>query len=149
MVAKRSIQLLPVLHMNLSSEPRTFDEVESQIIQGPEKTSSAVQRSNAAAFQGRDESATVPSDLAQRRIKRLRRKKGMEQDYHAAIKYSSLVLLVAQMVGLVLLMRYSRTHKNSNGDLYLASTAVFVMEVCLFVSTCIRFHGLLHGSGLF
>lgn len=32
------------------------------------------------------------------------------------------------MVGLVLLMRYSRTHTNGD-ELYLASTAVFMMEV--------------------
>jgi UDP-galactose transporter len=46
------------------------------------------------------------------------------------IKYSALFLLVAQMVGLVLLMRHSRTSKRNEGEpLYLASTAVFVMEV--------------------
>lgn len=45
------------------------------------------------------------------------------------IKYAALFLLVAQMVGLVLLMRYSRTNRDPNQPLYLASTAVFVMEV--------------------
>jgi UDP-galactose transporter len=45
------------------------------------------------------------------------------------IKYSALFLLVAQMVGLVLLMRYSRTSGAENEPLYLASTAVFIMEV--------------------
>jgi UDP-sugar transporter A1/2/3 len=45
------------------------------------------------------------------------------------IKYFALFLLVAQMVGLVLLMRYSRTQQDPNVPLYLASTAVFVMEV--------------------
>lgn len=46
------------------------------------------------------------------------------------IKYGALFLLVAQMVGLVLLMRYSRTTaRTSDQPLYLASTAVFVMEV--------------------
>ena len=50
------------------------------------------------------------------------------------IKYSALFLLVAQMVGLVLLMRYSRVASSSSSNkegepLYLASTAVFVMEV--------------------
>jgi len=45
------------------------------------------------------------------------------------IKYAALFLLVAQMVGLVLLMRYSRTARDPNQPLYLASTAVFVMEV--------------------
>lgn len=45
------------------------------------------------------------------------------------IKYAALFLLVAQMVGLVLLMRYSRTIHDPNQPLYLASSAVFVMEV--------------------
>jgi UDP-sugar transporter A1/2/3 len=48
------------------------------------------------------------------------------------IKYGALFLLVAQMVGLVLLMRYSRTQPRGGdgggGPLYLASTAVFAME---------------------
>jgi UDP-sugar transporter A1/2/3 len=42
------------------------------------------------------------------------------------IKYGALFLLVAQMVGLVLLMRYTRTQE---GQMYLASTAVFFMEM--------------------
>lgn len=45
------------------------------------------------------------------------------------IKYSALFLLVAQMVGLVLLMRYSRTSTSNDEPMYLASTAVFIMEV--------------------
>ncbi len=48
------------------------------------------------------------------------------------IKYGSLLLLVGQMVGLVLLMRYSRTRRGSDGELYLASTAVFMMEIMKF-----------------
>jgi len=48
------------------------------------------------------------------------------------IKYGSLLLLVGQMVGLVLLMRYSRTRHTGDGELYLASTAVFMMEVMKF-----------------
>lgn len=48
------------------------------------------------------------------------------------IKYGSLLLLVGQMVGLVLLMRYSRTRHGNDGELYLASTAVFCMEVMKF-----------------
>jgi hypothetical protein len=52
----------------------------------------------------------------------------------AVIKYGSLTLLVAQMVGLVLLMRYTRT-KGANvladgtREMYLATTAVFMMEI--------------------
>jgi hypothetical protein len=53
------------------------------------------------------------------------------KDHNALIKYGSLLLLVGQMVGLVLVMRFSRTH-NSNGEMYLASTAVFMMEVSNF-----------------
>mmetsp|Transcript_11067 Transcript_11067/g.14469 ORF Transcript_11067/g.14469 Transcript_11067/m.14469 type:complete len:418 (-) Transcript_11067:171-1424(-) len=56
-----------------------------------------------------------------------------EDDTNALIKYGSLVLLVAQMVGLVLLMRYSRTVESADGEMYLASTAVFVMEAMKFV----------------
>mmetsp|Transcript_18470 Transcript_18470/g.28978 ORF Transcript_18470/g.28978 Transcript_18470/m.28978 type:complete len:386 (-) Transcript_18470:129-1286(-) len=48
------------------------------------------------------------------------------------IKYGSLLLLVGQMVGLVLLMRYSRTRRGNDGELYLASTAVFMMEIMKF-----------------
>lgn len=59
--------------------------------------------------------------------------KKKQAEHHAVIKYGSLLLLVGQMVGLVLLMRYTRTHHSGNGsedgDLYLASTAVFMMEV--------------------
>ena len=52
------------------------------------------------------------------------------------IKYAALVLLVGQMVGLVLLMRYSRTHRNPGQPLYLASSAVFAMETLKFVICC-------------
>ncbi|KAL3801835.1 hypothetical protein HJC23_001231 [Cyclotella cryptica] len=55
----------------------------------------------------------------------------VRQDHHALIKYGSLLLLVGQMVGLVLLMRYTRTH-TVDSQLYLASTAVFMMEVSKF-----------------
>lgn len=67
-----------------------------------------------------------------RKTKRLRKKKG--QTHHAALKYGSLGLLVTQLVGLVLLLRYSRTHSEGE-DLYLSSTAVFSMELMKFV-TC-------------
>jgi len=67
-----------------------------------------------------------------RKVKRLRKK--AIQNHPPALKYGSLVLLVAQLVGLVLLLRYSRTHSNGS-DLYLSSTAVFSMEVMKFI-TC-------------
>lgn len=134
---------MTIVRQDLSSRFEE-DQVESQLIQSPESSSStALKRSNASTtstktlLRAGDESNTntggsvePPQDLVRKRIKRLRRKKVPESDsYHSTIKYASLVLLVAQMVGLVLLMRYSRTHKTSNEDLYLASTAVFVMEV--------------------
>ncbi len=59
--------------------------------------------------------------------------KKKQAEHHAVIKYGSLLLLVGQMVGLVFLMRYTRTHHSEGGSeeggLYLASTAVFMMEV--------------------
>jgi UDP-sugar transporter A1/2/3 len=67
-----------------------------------------------------------------RKVKRLRRKTNQTNN-SAFIKYGSLFLLVAQLVGLVMLMRYSRTHRNG-ADLYLSSTAVFCMEVMKFVA---------------
>jgi solute carrier family 35 (UDP-sugar transporter), member A1/2/3 len=66
------------------------------------------------------------------------------------IKYGALFLLVAQMVGLVLLMRYSRTQpRDPDQPLYLASTAVFAMEVmklvmCLMVIAVQTRGNLLH-----
>ena len=65
-------------------------------------------------------------------------RKRSSEDTNAFIKYGALLLLVAQMVGLVLLMRYSRTIHDPDQPLYLASTAVFVMEfmklvICLLV----------------
>jgi drug/metabolite transporter (DMT)-like permease len=74
--------------------------------------------------------------------RRVRKTKPGESDDNAqakCIKYSALFLLVAQMVGLVLLMRHSRTSPRApDQPLYLASTAVFIMEImklviCLFV----------------
>ena len=57
------------------------------------------------------------------------RKKELVTPKAIIIKYTALLLLVAQMVGLVLIMRYSRTTKDPDKPLYLASTAVFIMEV--------------------
>mmetsp|Transcript_30023 Transcript_30023/g.62901 ORF Transcript_30023/g.62901 Transcript_30023/m.62901 type:complete len:486 (+) Transcript_30023:322-1779(+) len=71
--------------------------------------------------------------------------KKKQAEHHAVIKYGSLLLLVGQMVGLVLLMRYTRTRHSGNGsedgDLYLASTAVFMMEIMKFLLCCaVVFH---------
>lgn len=77
--------------------------------------------------------ASKPGTVVKRRLK----KKEKEDASTKIIKYAALLLLVAQMVGLVLLMRYTRTHQRRNQPLYLASTAVFVMEVMKFVICCI------------
>jgi hypothetical protein len=61
--------------------------------------------------------------------RRLARRKKKQSSSAQAIKYAALFLLVAQMVGLVLLMRYSRTSASPDQPMYLASTAVFIMEV--------------------
>lgn len=53
------------------------------------------------------------------------------------IKYVALFLLVAQMVGLVLLMRYTRSHHDTSQPLYLASTAVCMNELIKFVICCV------------
>lgn len=55
-----------------------------------------------------------------------RKRKATASSTANCIKYGALILLVTQMVGLVLLMRYSRTQQ---GQMYLASTAVFFMEL--------------------
>ena len=83
-----------------------------------------------------------------------RKKNSTTQKAAKCIKYGALFMLVAQMVGLVLLMRYSRTQPRAPGEpLYLASTAVFFMEVmklliCLaviaFQEGCGRFFQELH-----
>ena len=69
--------------------------------------------------------------------KRLARKRKDENATAKVIKYAALFLLVAQMVGLVLLMRYSRTSQPEDQPLYLASTAVFIMEVMKLVICCV------------
>lgn len=78
---------------------------------------------------------TKNSDAKPGTIKRRVKKKAARSEEAAKdklIKYSALFLLVAQMVGLVLLMRYSRTSRSPDEPLYLASSAVFVMELMKF-----------------
>ena len=72
------------------------------------------------------------TDAGDKKVKKRLRKKKREATDSPLIKYGSLVLLVAQLVGLVMLMRYSRTHTNGK-DLYLSSSAVFCMEVMKFI----------------
>ena len=80
--------------------------------------------------------STKKSTAAKDPAKRRARKKKDENAAAILIKYAALFLLVAQMVGLVLLMRYSRTAQPEDQPLYLASTAVFIMEVMKLIICC-------------
>ena len=52
------------------------------------------------------------------------------------IKYLSLILLILQTTGVVLVMRYSRTSSGDSKDRYLSSTAVVVSEV-MKIAACV------------
>jgi len=83
----------------------------------------------------RVKSAPTQSEPTRRKRKVRRRK---PSGVAVTIKYVALFLLVAQMVGLVLLMRYSRTTRTDpDAPLYLASTAVFFMEAMKLALCCI------------
>jgi hypothetical protein len=99
--------------------------VEDQLI--PEKSSDGIAKKRTAARKTKTRDPT----------KRATRRKQKENSSDKFIKYAALLLLVAQMVGLVLLMRYSRTSHPDGQPMYLASTAVFVMEVMKLVICCI------------
>jgi len=89
----------------------------------------------------------VASSKPRREIRKTKRLRKKASEVHPwFLKFGSLFLLVAQLVGLVLLMRYSRTH-SAGKDLYLSSTAVFMMEVMKFV-TCNIVVFSQHGSTL-
>jgi Nucleotide-sugar transporter len=114
------------------------DDAESGSVQKLGETNSAMedqlipekQRSGLAKKRTSKKSSTA-MDPAKRRAH-----KKAENAAAVLIKYAALFLLVAQMVGLVLLMRYSRTSQPKDQPLYLASTAVFVMEVMKLVICC-------------
>mmetsp|Transcript_19543 Transcript_19543/g.23954 ORF Transcript_19543/g.23954 Transcript_19543/m.23954 type:complete len:401 (-) Transcript_19543:111-1313(-) len=86
------------------------------------------------------------SSSVKKKVTRVRRVRKIKSGNNALIKYGSLGLLVAQMVGLVLLMRYTRTRHGANesstsndksgeqmNELYISSTAVFLMECTKFI----------------
>mmetsp|Transcript_40434 Transcript_40434/g.79130 ORF Transcript_40434/g.79130 Transcript_40434/m.79130 type:complete len:422 (-) Transcript_40434:88-1353(-) len=103
---------------------------------GPSKKNMAEIDSGGKAAEKADESYR-PKDLAALPAPR--------SQTNSFIKYGSLVLLCFQMVGLVLLMRYSRVKKvtdgGDGGGLYLASTAVFIMEAIKFaICMSVIFH---------
>jgi hypothetical protein len=98
--------------------------VEDQLI--PEKSSDGIAKKRGAA---RKTKARDPT-------KRATRRKQKDNASDKFIKYAALLCLVGQMVGLVLLMRYSRTSHPDGQPMYLASTAVFIMEVMKLVICC-------------
>lgn len=103
-------------------------EVEAQMI--PEMSGATIE-TGGAKMRTRKAGQKV-RDPTKRRL----RKKNEENASHVLIKYGALFLLVAQMVGLVLLMRVSRTSRPKDQPMYLASTAVFVMEVMKLIICC-------------
>jgi hypothetical protein len=107
------------------------DDVEANesvpLVPSPKNDNAAVSKRSAGSTTDRS-----GNDGRDKKVKKRLRKKKREATDSPLIKYGSLVLLVAQLVGLVMLMRYSRTHTNGK-DLYLSSTAVFCMEVMKFI----------------
>lgn len=90
-----------------------------------------------AKQRGKRTPGSTPAKSSKASGKKKRPKESDEDATKKAIKYLALFLLVAQMVGLVLLMRYSRTLPREPGQpLYLASSAVFIMEVMKFIICC-------------
>lgn len=100
------------------------DDVEANesvpLVPSPKNDNAAVSKRSAGSTTDRS-----GNDGRDKKVKKRLRKKKREATDSPLIKYGSLVLLVAQLVGLVMLMRYSRTHTNGK-DLYLSSTAVFL-----------------------
>lgn len=98
-----------------------------------ENVGGAVEEMIPEKLEGADLTAKKRARRAQRKTesteRRRIRKKRSDTPAAAMIKYGALFLLVAQMVGLVLLMRMSRTSHVEGQPMYLASTAVFIMEV--------------------
>lgn len=100
--------------------------VEEQLIPGTSDSNDAAKK------RGGTKNTKVSRDAGKKKPRKKQDKKALA----VMIKYAALLLLVAQMVGLVLLMRYSRTSQPKDQPLYLASTAVFIMEVMKLVICC-------------
>eukprot|EP00980_Cylindrotheca_fusiformis_P028433 scaffold22599_cov139-Cylindrotheca_fusiformis.AAC.24 len=111
---------------NNNNEVEAATGGEDQMI--PEKSSDGIAKKRGAAT--KKAKARDPASRTARRKKK-------ETASDVFIKYGALLLLVAQMVGLVLLMRYSRTSHPDGQPMYLASTAVFIMEVMKLVICCV------------
>lgn len=102
-----------------------------------------------AATEHSSQDAAVPNatrrrSAATRSVRKDRGGGSGEVGHGKLIKYGSLLLLILQMVGLVLLMRYSRT-TSSGEELYVSSTAVATMELMKFI-ICLGVVGTQAGS---
>ena len=102
-----------------------------------------------AATEHSSQDAAVPNatrrrSAATRSVRKDRGGGSGEVGHGKLIKYGSLLLLILQMVGLVLLMRYSRT-TSSGDELYVSSTAVATMELMKFI-ICLGVVGTQAGS---
>ena len=106
-------------------EGRNGDEAEEQLIPAPYSDGLTKKRTKTVVKAGK----VIKKKLVKKVVQK-------EDATATFIKYAALFLLVAQMVGLVLLMRYSRTHIAPDQPLYLASSAVFVMECMKFIICC-------------
>lgn len=103
-------------------------------------------QSNGAATKKRTKTVVKAGKVIKKKLvkKKIIRK---ETPQAKLIKYLALLMLVAQMVGLVLLMRYTRTSRAPDQPLYLASSAVFVME-CMKFFLCSSVIAIQSKSGL-
>lgn len=107
-------------------EGNNGDDVEEQLIPSSTNGTNTKKRTKTIVKAGK----VVKKKLVRKKVP----KKNNAKDKF--IKYSALFLLVGQMVGLVLLMRYTRTNRAPNQPLYLASSAVFIMECMKFFICC-------------
>ena len=101
-----------------------------------EETISSAPRSIGGAHRRPGHKTTTESTTRKKKVKKIRKSSPTKLDFNYMMKYFSLFLLIAQMVGLVLMLRISRTAQKD--DLYLASTAVFLMEVSFYHETILN-----------
>ena len=100
-------------------------------------TDELIPKSSEAGGEAKKRAATTKKTRVLRDPERRRARRRKDASSVAvAIKYAALFLLVAQKVGLVLLMRYSRTHQDPGQPLYLASTAVFPLNTSRCIASC-------------
>lgn len=109
--------------------PQVPDPPQDETISSPVRNSGAHRRHPKTHHDNEGGTSTTKKKV---RVKKSRKSTSSTKiDFNYMMKYISLFLLIAQMVGLVLMLRVSR--KSQGDDLYLASTAVFLMEVMKFI----------------